>query len=280
MTEENTPRGNIYSANDPLDINELASLNDDISPEFIEQLQNKVSKNATEFTGRQIIPDKDDTELFEEVSADETKVAKPKFDESIDDNFIKKYKAKINKQQTVVETKEGQETAPNAEPQTISSSDNNTTSKDESSSKKDTVDKAQETPASVEAIDKNQASFEITEKDKPNANTDTEIKKDPQGNEEQPKKDLAPATQAANSDIGGLTSGNIIERPATQEQIDYNDSLDFLDGNVKYSAHVRDSSSLTSKFRTSSDDTFIIAYQNAQINTEEFLFFHTGNNST
>ena len=59
--ENNTQRGNIYSANDTLDINELASLNDDISPEFIEQLQNQVSKNATEFTGKNFLQEKDDT---------------------------------------------------------------------------------------------------------------------------------------------------------------------------------------------------------------------------
>lgn len=35
-----------------------------------------------------------------------------------------------------------------------------------------------------------------------------------------------------------MTSGNIIEKPLVQEQIDYNDSLDFLDGNVKYSKYV------------------------------------------
>ena len=39
MPENNNSRGNILSANDTLDINELASLNDDITPEFIEQLQ-------------------------------------------------------------------------------------------------------------------------------------------------------------------------------------------------------------------------------------------------
>ena len=38
--------------------------------------------------------------------------------------------------------------------------------------------------------------------------------------------------------IDDLTSGNIIEKPAEQEQIDYNESLDFLDDNVKYSKYV------------------------------------------
>ena len=35
-----------------------------------------------------------------------------------------------------------------------------------------------------------------------------------------------------------MSQGNISERPLTQELKDYNDSLDFLDGNVKYSKYV------------------------------------------
>ena len=98
MVEKNK-QNDVYSENDPLDINELASLNDDISPEFIEQLQNKVSINAQEFTGRPVNLD-DDSELFEEINTDSAKPFDRKnFEENIDDNFIKKYKAKLNKQQ-------------------------------------------------------------------------------------------------------------------------------------------------------------------------------------
>ena len=52
MSEDNNKKGNVFSADDPLDINELASLNDDISPDFIEQLQNQVALNASQFTGK------------------------------------------------------------------------------------------------------------------------------------------------------------------------------------------------------------------------------------
>ena len=98
----------IFSENDALDINELASLNEDFSPEFIEQLQNQVSKTAGVFAGNT----QDDSTLFEEVNKkplnkdeeikeevviEETKdnkeVAHKEVNESIDDNFIKKYKA-------------------------------------------------------------------------------------------------------------------------------------------------------------------------------------------
>lgn len=167
--DNNTQRGKVFNANDSLDINELASLNDDISAEFIEQLQSQVSKNASEFTGKPA-SDSEDGALFEEVSAEsqtseekkeETpaveKAPKVNIDDSIDDNFIKKYKAKLNKQKM-----EGAAAA-------------------ESSSA------AKSSP---------------TEK------------------------------------IENVSGGNIIEKPIVQEQVNYNDSLDYLDENIKYSKYV------------------------------------------
>ena len=35
-----------------------------------------------------------------------------------------------------------------------------------------------------------------------------------------------------------LTNGNIVERAATSEQLEYNQSLDYLDDNIKYSKYV------------------------------------------
>ena len=71
MTENKNFERSIYSHNDPLEINELASLNEDFSPEFIEQLQNKVSQSASGFKQKT----SDDTQLFEEVNTStETKV--------------------------------------------------------------------------------------------------------------------------------------------------------------------------------------------------------------
>ena len=166
----------IMNINDPLDINELAALNDDISAEFIEQLQNQISQNAglTEKA-----KDQDITTIFEEVNnKNETKNldtdkedtqennTAAKLDENIDDNFIKKYKAKIEKEEnpTVEETKNiGNKT-------------------------------------NIPTIDIN--------------------------------------TQVNNDEIETLTNGNIVERPATNAQIEYNDSLDLLDDNVKYSKYV------------------------------------------
>ena len=111
MKEDNS-RKNIYNADDTLDINELASLNDDISPEFIEQLQNKVAQDASEFTGKPILSDNDtdintdDSELFEEsqvekenLTSEKKENKENKLNSNIDDNFVKKYKAKLNKQE-------------------------------------------------------------------------------------------------------------------------------------------------------------------------------------
>lgn len=172
-----------YSNQDSFDIKELASLNEDISVDFLEQLQNQVAQSANEFK-----EESGDGALFEEVqppqpaepqeepkqeqavqleveTKKETVVEKaPKIniDDSFDDNFIKKYKAKLNKQKTGSE--------PEAE----------------------TLDKPNNKVTSVE----------------------------------KPK------------DIENLTSGNIIEKPIVQEQINYNDSLDYLDENIKYSKYV------------------------------------------
>ncbi len=181
MAEENNKKANVFSADDPLDINELASLNDDISPEFIEQLQNQVAQNASQFTGKPIESVKDDSELFEEVPQEEKTPNKVTFDDSIDDNFIKKYKAKINKQH-----------------------------------KADIAEK--------EELAKKES---LPEKEEP---------KDVTTSQNLPKPEIE--TKESIEVIEDLTSGNIIEKPAVQEQIDYNESLDFLDDNVKYSKYV------------------------------------------
>lgn len=194
MSDENAQRGNIYSANDTLDINELASLNDDISPEFIEQLQNQVAQNASEFTGKPVLSTQDDSELFEEIS-DKTSV-KINLDENIDDNFVKKYKAKLNKQQEILNKNE----------ETVQQEQKSVTVKE---SKEPSLPKQEEKTTDIKPIE------ELTV---PAQEINAEIKQTPQ--------------------IENLTSGNISEKPVEQEQIKYNESLDYLDDNVKYSKYV------------------------------------------
>ena len=181
MIDDNKSRGNIYNANDTLDINELASLNDDITPEFIEQLQNQVAINASEFTGKPIINEKDDSELFEEVSNEEPKTPiNININENIDDNFMKKYKAKLNKQESV-------SMADNEESNAIEISKNKATTEEST--------QISETPSNIEQ-------------------------------------------KTDNKEIKELSSGNIIETPITQEKVEYNESLDLIDDNVKYTKYV------------------------------------------
>lgn len=169
---------------DSMDINELASLNDDISPELIDQLQQKLTQDAQsmgEEKASKISPNfdvNDDTTLFEEPQVNETNTQEPKkpehtsekkgfnLDKNFDDNFIKKYKAKLNKQQE-------------------------TRVKDKKEEPEDTISSA----AFSSTIDNSE-------------------------------------------NIEQITKGNISERAITQEQKNYNDSLDFLDGNIKYSKYV------------------------------------------
>ena len=169
---------------DSMDINELASLNDDISPELIDQLQQKLTQDAQsmgEEKASKISPNfdvNDDTTLFEEPPVNETntqELKKPEhtsenkgfnLDKNFDDNFIKKYKAKLNKQQE-------------------------TGGKDKKEEPEDTISSA----AFSSTIDNSE-------------------------------------------NIEQITKGNISERAITQEQKNYNDSLDFLDGNIKYSKYV------------------------------------------
>ena len=103
-----------YSNQDSFDIQELAKLNDDFSTDFIEKLQNQVAQNASGFVEQsndgalfeEVQPKPDtpiETEVKKEPEAEVKEVEKaPKvnIDDSFDDNFIKKYKAKLNKQKT------------------------------------------------------------------------------------------------------------------------------------------------------------------------------------
>lgn len=182
MAGKDSQPNNIYSENDALDINELASLNEDISPELIEQLQNQLTQNAMAFTGKSPLVE-DDSELFEEVSENNESVAEPKpekdeapnrvnIDDNIDDNFMKKYKAKLNREQ--------------------------------------------------------QAAMQMEESSKLRGHRSSE--------EEEFEQNSINAS--SDSKIENLTSGNIIEKPISKEQLDYNESLDFLDNNVKYSKYV------------------------------------------
>lgn len=176
---------NIFNDKDSIDINELASLNDDISPELIDQLQQKLSQDAKSLNNTNSskintnFNVNDDTTLFEEPvnlqekaetsenSQEPRQHVKKEFnlDKNFDDNFIKKYKARLNKQK-------------------------------EAGAKDSKQAEAENTISSAAFSD----------------NTEENIEQ--------------------------VSNGNISERAFTPAQKNYNDSLDFLDGNVKYSKYV------------------------------------------
>ncbi len=176
---------NIFNDKDSIDINELASLNDDISPELIDQLQQKLSQDAKSLNNKNSskintnFNVNDDTTLFEEPVNQQEKAetsensqeprqhVKKEFnlDKNFDDNFIKKYKARLNKQK-------------------------------EAGAKDSKQAEAENTISSAAFSD----------------NTEENIEQ--------------------------VSNGNISERAFTPAQKNYNDSLDFLDGNVKYSKYV------------------------------------------
>ena len=189
------------SEKDSTEIAELAALNEDISDDMLEQLSQQLTSNLDP-SSITSINENDDATLFEETmpAQEETvvpenhviagvqptveenhipespiaqndtpditeekpvKKEEPTVNKSFDDNFIKKYKAKLNK-------------------------------------------KAGKTDLYAE------------------------------DNTQQ-----APATSVDDGEpIENLSQGKIFEHPLTQELKEYNDSLDFLDGNVKYSKYV------------------------------------------
>ena len=181
--------------NDSMDISELASLNEDISDDFLEELQNKLATEANPQAATPPMNENDDSTLFEEAppvqntnQAEEPAVAEEQksladapientaateeeskdivqVNQSFDDNFIKKYKAKLNK-------------------------------------------KAQAALQSGKSV---------------NGQAPTKYMQE-QAQEEEPIEDIS--------------DGNITERPLTSQVKEYNESLDFLDGNVKYSKYV------------------------------------------
>lgn len=170
----------IYNAQDSMDINELMALNEDISPELIEQLQQKLASEAQTFSGEAPIDsaESDDTTLFEEPSEEQDNVV-----ETEDEIFsglvpspeeIAKYSAPVAQAST--------------------------------------------SGVSLNLDDPFAQKFQA----KTNPNT-----------EETPKEQ----TEAAPAPVEQIT-GNITEKALTPDLKNYKDSLDYLDGNVKYSKYV------------------------------------------
>lgn len=216
MADDNTTQNNtdndVISANDPLDINELASLNEEISNEFIDQLQNQISQSSNI---------KNDGELFEETMPNETKEPAA-FNDDIDDNFIKKYKAKLQKQQNPSIKEDDYELKSRSTPEVKESNDT----------------------AEIPVADSNEESIQVTKPAIDNIETPKAAEIDQEDMVTKSNSEITDTPQKIlqseppKSDIESVSGGNIIEKPITKENVEYNESLDMLDNNVKYSKYV------------------------------------------
>ena len=202
--------GGFNKGKDSIEISELASLNDDITDDFIDQLHNQLAESIanekTIATIPQVNPN-DDSTLFEE-PAPPVQPEQPVSEE------------------TPVLTEQTEETA---------------------------ISQSEETPAEKPAeqpVQKTEAADDNVKKEEKKVNNtfdDNFIKKYKAklNKKNNPATDLiddssikSAGTNNDGEPIEKLSNGNISERAASQEQKDYNASLDFLDGKVKYSKYV------------------------------------------
>ncbi|MCQ2739188.1 MAG: hypothetical protein MJ237_03045 [bacterium] len=253
MAERENISDKIYNANDSLDINELASLNEDISSDLIDKLQNQVSKDAETLSERST----DDASLFEEPQK-----TKPQergtlnINNNIDDNFIKKYKAKLSKaqQKDFEEKKQAEQTAQTASLGATQQEQNVNMPEHNKPKEAETVKMPEHTkpqgtnlPDSVKMPEHSRpqnVEFNAAHglKDSEQTSENVSIKKlsptKENRNEQSTNSNIQSNTGEQNNKIEDVTGGNISERPVSQEIIDYKDSLDYLDNNVKYSKYV------------------------------------------
>lgn len=177
---------NIYNNRDSMDINELAALNQDISPELIEQLQQKISQDADTLKNIEPEPDfneKDDTTLFEEPKNQST--------EAVSEEVIPEFE--------------------NIEPETTTNENAANGNVTNENAKDDVL---------------NTNTVETNTNDSPDEPMSAEQNQD---SEHQDSEEHS---------INKISEGKILEKTLTPEQKSYNDSLDYLDGNVKYSKYV------------------------------------------
>ena len=203
---------NVFSDKDTMDINELASLNDDISPELIEQLQQKLAQDA-------------------QVLSDEPQ--KTEFDENDDSTLFEEPAQKTNGSESDnANNSETSETTQNGENADGGNSELSQVAKND-------INDAQ--PKKSVSFDKNiDDNFIKKYKAKLNKqknfggqNTEADVV-----DENTISNAAFTEMPAVDNNIEELSKGKITEKPLTPEIKSYNDSLDLLDGNVKYSKYV------------------------------------------
>ena len=208
MAESNNLNKNVYSENDPLDINELASLEGEVTNDFIEQLQNQIATDANI---------DNDGALFEDIPSNKSKKT---FNKDIDDNFIKKYKAKLQKQQAKAETVQAEHSKPKEEP---IPEDNVQMPHFEQTEIEPATEI--EMPHLPQAEDE---AYTMPEHSAPQEDAPAE-----------PTVDTpAPAPAPADDSINTISGGNISEHQLSPDQLTYREGLNYIDRNTKYSKYV------------------------------------------
>ena len=203
---------NVFSDKDTMDINELASLNDDISPELIEQLQQKLAQDA-------------------QVLSDEPQ--KTEFDENDDSTLFEEPAQKTNGTES--------DNANNSEP---SETTQNGEKADGGNSELSQVAKNDDN----DAHPKKSVSFDKNIDDNFIKKYKAKLNKQKNFGGQNTEADVVDENTISNAaftempvvdnNIEELSKGKITEKPLTPEIKSYNDSLDLLDGNVKYSKYV------------------------------------------
>lgn len=197
----------VYSANDPIEINELMSLNNDISNDFIEQLQNQISSGAQNGAA-------EDSALFEEPAAD-SGTANGEYE----DAFIRKFNEKKRKRELgIVDTPSDVQTQEQA-PETVDTGAVENTAAVQKEPAAQNQEQEIPAPAQTEQVE-TQLSSEAAVQDVPphesNISDDTESSK--------------------NIDV--VSGGNITETALDENFKDYKNNLDYADNNTKYSKYV------------------------------------------
>jgi len=221
VDEKNSGKSN----NDSFDINEIAYLDEDITPEFIEKLQMEVAKSASKLNGRQ--DGKLDVNMFEEVQAQQEPVAS-------------EAKELTEKQTEIPEAKT--EDAKTEELQEDVNSD--LTSVDEAQVLNQTqTEKVEDTLESSTGkdieINKNIddnfiKKYKAKLNKKPQEKEDTDFELRDRSNPAFAQKD----SEENDKSIEDLSQGKITEREISQSQVDYNESLEYTDDNIKYSKYI------------------------------------------
>ena len=192
------------SKDDSIDISELASLNQDISDDLLAELENKLTNNVTSFNEEKPVNINDDSTLFEETVPDNAEASAETIPETGTVSPEKSAEELSAKHDNIVEDK--------------------------------IEETAEETKEEVQVNQSFDDNFIKKYKAKLNKKAQASLQNGKSVNGLAPTKYMQEQEEA--EPIEELSNGNISERPLTKETKEYNESLDFLDGNIKYSKYV------------------------------------------